>query len=493
MAIWLERVRSGVSSPLATCAAFAVSAAAAVSWALAVPPQYDDLSWQRWVGSQILATHRIPTALGPETFTADGSPWVPQEWLFSVIVALAGVDAGFTLFAIVIGLAVAGTIALVGFRAWQRTREAGATTLAIVSTSAVLIPFNSLRAEHLGWILTSLSLVVIENGSWRARLLLLPLATVWANLHASVILLPGILAIDAIARIARARAVRAPELFACALAFGALAASWINPVAYRLTTYALDMQSHGAASRYIAEWQKPTLSDHVFVFGFLPLLAIGMFGALKRRDVRDLLLLSAFGYLGFHSERHITLFAIVAAPIAWTFRRALPARFSMESLRERLSPKKLVTYASAMGICYSIASIVTGSPAASVTNSLTQVGFYPAVRSALALRGEHHVYCEDFTWCSLIVGRPGFHVWWDGRADPYPMRIWDDAFRVAADMPRGIAVREFDRYGVDVAISRTIAPLSIVLRQAGWNIVSVDAHYIVWQRRDLLRAANFGV
>ncbi|MGB7049557.1 MAG: hypothetical protein WBD57_14625, partial [Candidatus Cybelea sp.] len=37
----------------------------------------------------VLQTHRLPTALGSETFTAAGAPWVPQEWLFSVIVAVA--------------------------------------------------------------------------------------------------------------------------------------------------------------------------------------------------------------------------------------------------------------------------------------------------------------------------------------------------------------------------------------------------------------------
>ena len=480
----MERVRIAFGSPIFTCAAFAFAAAAAVSWALAVPAQYADLSWQRWIGSQILANHRIPTSLGPETFTANGLPWIPQEWLFSVIVAVVGIDAGFTLFAIGIGLTVAATIALVGLRTWHRTQSALMTSLAILSTTAVLIPFNSLRAEHFGWVLTALALAVVESGGWRARLLLLPLASVWANIHASVIILPVILAIDAVARIARARAIGRPEMFACALALGSLAATWINPVGFRLTTYALDMQAHTAASRYITEWQPPTLSDHVFVICFLPMLTIGFLGALKRRDVRDLLLLVAFGYLGFHASRHITLFAIVAAPIAWTMRTRDSNAISIASFRANLTPRKAVTYAAVVGVCYSLVSVATGPPAAAITNSLTQVGFYPAVRSALALPGKHRVYCEDFTWCSLIVGTPRFHVWWDGRADPYPLPIWDDARRVAADMPRGIAIREFNRYGVDVAISRTIAPLSLALRKANWQIVSVDAQYVVWQRRD---------
>src|SRR6185437_11515598 len=55
---------------------------------LLMPPGDGDLWWQRWLGETILATHHLPTALGPETFSAAGAPWIPQEWLLSVLVAV---------------------------------------------------------------------------------------------------------------------------------------------------------------------------------------------------------------------------------------------------------------------------------------------------------------------------------------------------------------------------------------------------------------------
>ena len=54
-----------------------------------LPPGDGDLWWQRWLGDLILRTHHLPSALGPETFTSAGVPWVPQEWLLSIVVALA--------------------------------------------------------------------------------------------------------------------------------------------------------------------------------------------------------------------------------------------------------------------------------------------------------------------------------------------------------------------------------------------------------------------
>ena len=48
-----------------------------------------DLYWQRWLGDLLLRTHQLPDVLGSGTFTAPNAPWVPQEWVFSLAVALA--------------------------------------------------------------------------------------------------------------------------------------------------------------------------------------------------------------------------------------------------------------------------------------------------------------------------------------------------------------------------------------------------------------------
>jgi len=47
--------------------------------AIAYPQVDGDLSWQRWLGAQILRTGSIPRAFGTETFTAPGVPWLPKS------------------------------------------------------------------------------------------------------------------------------------------------------------------------------------------------------------------------------------------------------------------------------------------------------------------------------------------------------------------------------------------------------------------------------
>jgi len=87
-----------------------IVAARFLTTAIAYPQLDGDLAWQRRLGETILRTHAIPRALGDETFTAAGAPWLPQEWAFSVLGALAGNGPGFAVFAGGVAGAVADSL-----------------------------------------------------------------------------------------------------------------------------------------------------------------------------------------------------------------------------------------------------------------------------------------------------------------------------------------------------------------------------------------------
>src|SRR5579864_5371399 len=70
-----------------------------------------DLAWQQWLGNYVLHAHHLPGKLGHETFTSAGSPWVPQEWAFSVAVAWSIAAKRFA--ALAIATTVAAVLALV--------------------------------------------------------------------------------------------------------------------------------------------------------------------------------------------------------------------------------------------------------------------------------------------------------------------------------------------------------------------------------------------
>jgi hypothetical protein len=82
--IWRASCVGFTRNPSTTLGLVVASTMICISAAATKPTGYGDLAWQRWIGEAIIRSHRIPTALGDETFTAAGAPWVPQEWLFAV-------------------------------------------------------------------------------------------------------------------------------------------------------------------------------------------------------------------------------------------------------------------------------------------------------------------------------------------------------------------------------------------------------------------------
>src|SRR5487761_2677294 len=98
----------------------ALFSATYIAGALAHPYIDGDLFWQRWLGEQILRTGEIPRALGPQTFAAVGAPWLPQEWLFSTLYALAVAAHGAWLFPALVGMCVALTLFFVTRRPTER-------------------------------------------------------------------------------------------------------------------------------------------------------------------------------------------------------------------------------------------------------------------------------------------------------------------------------------------------------------------------------------
>src|ERR1700680_3450494 len=79
---------------ISACLLIAVFAARFFVTAVAYPQLDGDISWQRWLGFEILRSGSVPHALGAETFTAAGAPWLPHEWLFSIAAALGSGGGG---------------------------------------------------------------------------------------------------------------------------------------------------------------------------------------------------------------------------------------------------------------------------------------------------------------------------------------------------------------------------------------------------------------
>ena len=181
-----------------------------------------DLYWQRWLGDYILQWHRLPTALGTETFTAAGAPWVPQEWFISIFVALAMRHGLLVPFAILMAVIPIGILASIYLRS---TKGATPEAIAIVLmfTGCALAASFGIRAQVLGWGCFAAFLLCLDRrDAWAYAAV--PIVVLWANVHASVMLAPVFLLARVIGEVATggARSLRKKSRLAY---FGANAAS----------------------------------------------------------------------------------------------------------------------------------------------------------------------------------------------------------------------------------------------------------------------------
>ena len=49
--------------------------------------------------------------------------------------------------------------------------------------------------------------------------------------------------------------------------------------------------------------------------------------------------------------------------------------------------------------------------------------------------GAHNVFCADFAWCSHTLRYANEKTFLDGRADPFPPRVWTDYGAIAYVRP----------------------------------------------------------
>jgi hypothetical protein len=431
------------------------------------------LYWQRWLGDLLLQTHRLPTALGSETFTASGAPWVPQEWLFSLAVAFASSHHLFFL----LSLAVSALPAAILVSIYWRAREAAtpeAIGIALLFCGMALLESFGARAQVLGWGALAAFVFFLERRD-RWYYTALPTAIVWANLHASVALAPLLV----VARVAAAtadgglRGLRSSrDLLMLPLV---TLATFCTPLGWRLPYLAITLVG-SPIRHYIQEWQPPSWDDASFVFGALPLaLAIiaGGQATLSRAKLQSFPATLLF-FASLFAARNTALFAIVAAPLA---AQGLDARFPklrQIGVRAReLEPVALV-------------SVVLAITLSAVALTLAQRQAPPRlpVTAIASLAGDgarHRVFCEDFSWCSLALAHPTLRVFIDGRCDPYPLPVWQKY--ISTIRARAAWTEPLNEYGVDSVVAHQGSRLALALAKTPhWGRAYRDASYVVFRR-----------
>ncbi len=456
----------------------AVFAGRFIATAVCFPHGDGDLGWQRWLGERILVAGSLPQHLGAETFTAQGAPWVPQEWLFALL-AYASRGAAWPAFA---GLCAAFAIAaliVVGLHAARRGAHPYAVAVVVAGAGIGLFESFGVRVQVLGWPLFAAFLLALETDGPLAYAAV-AIAAVWSNLHASVVLAPVVAAASFAGTLLdegwSGRARRSLRIAAaCVLATCA------NPLGWKLPSYAV-MLFGSPFKSMISEWKHTDIGDTSFAFGALPLVvAVVVFGIHGERRWRDRLVLCVVGWLMLAAARNVAIFGLAAAPIV-----ASALSDGIPFLRERrgsvafaVAPRN-VRFAEILffaGIASGIAASLIRTERSGGAPDRQPMAALAAIE---ALPRSHNVFCADFAWCSFLLASRD-RVFLDGRADPYPQAVWDDFGTI--DRVRPAWRKTLRERGVDIVLVARNAPLEAALSLTpGWRSMFVDAEYRVWSR-----------
>jgi hypothetical protein len=291
-------------------------------------------------GDWILQHGTVP-ASDPFSHSKPGGAWTAHEWLSEVIMALANQAGGWTAVSAVSALAFAAAIALLT-RALLRHLEpiyallfAG---LAVPMTANHLLARPHILALPL-LILWTIELVRASEAGRAPRLWMLPVMTIWANLHGGFTLglaLAAAFAFEAVLAARREQRVQVARSWGIFVLL-AIGSSLITPHGLQgiLLTWQTLFESSYALER-IGEWRSPDFQNaqplEVWLLGAV---ALAMYQGLRLPAVRLALLLGLI-HLALKHNRYIELLGLlaplfIATPLGAQWRAAQEGKQHFES------------------------------------------------------------------------------------------------------------------------------------------------------------------
>jgi hypothetical protein len=302
---------------------------------------YDGDTYSHIAAGRWILEHGVVPTQDPFSHTMPGAPWTAFEWLSQVILAVAHQWGGWTGLVALTALSLSATVALLT-RALLRTLEpiyvVMFAALAISMTHGHVLARPHMLAMPL-MVIWTIELVRASEEHRAPRLWLLPLMTLWANLHGGFTLGIGFAFAFALEALLAARG--RPHFTSIARSWGlflvlAVACSLLTPHGPRglWVTWQVLFQDNYALSR-IGEWRSPNF--HIFQpleLWLLGALAVALHQGIRLPPVRLLLLLGLI-HLSLKHIRNVELIGLLAplflaSPLAAHWRQRQQAKPQLE-------------------------------------------------------------------------------------------------------------------------------------------------------------------
>jgi hypothetical protein len=443
---------------------------------LADPDTYSHIALGRWI-----LEHRVVPTTDPFSLTMRGEHWVAFEWLSQVAYAAAQWLGGWVGVVTLAALAAATALGLLThflLREWQPV-----PTIIAVLAALVLVAPHILARPHVlalslmvAWVASLIRAVDTERApTWQV----LPLMTLWANLHGSFtfgLAIIGALACEALWNAApsdRLRVARQWILFG----FLALAAACINPYGPEIILVTFRTAALGQALSIIIEWQPQDFS-HLGPFELIMLAGFGyaLYRGMKLPPVRIFMLLGVL-HLGLSQSRHADLVGLLT-PLFLA--RPLARQFGALAARRLVADARLSAWAAASAGLVLIA--ITGfaasrhdmKPAANITPA-NAVKSLDLAKAGPILNDYHFGGYLDYV---------GIGPFMDGRGELYgPAFIirYDRALKLE-NLPDFLQLLDEYKIGTTMLAPRTPA-IALLDRLPNWQRTYSDDVAVVHTRR----------
>lgn len=288
------------------------------------PGLSNDAWWHLALGRWTVEEGTIPL-VDPFPTLREGTFWVRSGWLADVAMYTLYGEGGQS----AVRLATSGIVAITTLGLWLRSR--GPLVVRVVVVGTAVLALNGAAVPRplvlaLPLLLLTEAVLARERSSPTRWLWGLPVvAALWANVHGTFVLVPGLLALDTVVMVAMSvrTGLRRARRLGIVLVL-TIVATLLNPFGWRLLAYPLEV-GRLTALGLIEEWQ-PTLAVFPQSLLYVVISAGAAWVVWARRDrlgLAELARLALFLVAGALAVRHVALLAVVAAPIV---SRALATR-----------------------------------------------------------------------------------------------------------------------------------------------------------------------
>jgi hypothetical protein len=454
------------------------------------------------IGQYILSTGNVPHQ-DLFAFSKPPTAWYAFEWLSETTFAYVFSLVGFKGMALLAGVLIALYVTLLlKYTLWKGAN--GAITLVVILVAASATSIHYFARPHLFTLLFLAVAVWVMDFNRRngGRLIwaLVPLTVLWANLHPGFLIFLAILGLRAVGCGAEAwfwpqqrqeRRTEALQLVAvgaaCALA------SLINPYGSHLHMHILDTLGSSWIKDNVTEFKSPTFRREE-LFDFMALLFAGLISIaplVRKRSLVEPLWILFLGYCALVSIRHVTIFALVAAPIVavelseWWGNAA--ARQSRASLFGILDDMARQLTAKLPGTSLFIPLVIAGlalAPGLHWPTAFPEGGGIPIkmIDAHLDLLADSRVFTTDQIADYLIFRNyPRQRVFFDSRHNYYGEKMGAAYLSVINGEHQWRSV--MDEFHFNVVLVATDAPLAALLRDsADWRVIQGDDSFILFER-----------